>query len=68
MEDAVVFTDEIAGFHAQQAAEKPLKIRLIPLGEPYPLTHDPESPRRLVERRERVDKIRADAHARRGMR
>ena len=50
MEDAVVFTDEIAGFHAQQAAEKPFKVRLILLGEPYPMTHDPDHLLRLVER------------------
>ena len=52
MEDAVVFADEIAGFHAQQAAEKLFKVWLILLGEPYPLTHDLDHLLRLVERRE----------------
>ena len=52
MEDAVVFADEIAGFHAQQAAEKLFKVWLILLGEPYPMTHDPDHLLRLVERRE----------------
>ena len=52
MEDAVVFADEIAGFHAQQAAEKLFKVWLILLGEPYPMTHDLDHLLRLVERRE----------------
>ena len=52
MEDTVVFADEIAGFHAQQAAEKLFKVWLILLGEPYPLTHDLDHLLRLVERRE----------------
>ena len=52
MEDAAIFADEIAGFHAQQAAEKLFKVWLILLGEPYPLTHDLDYLRRLVERRE----------------
>ena len=52
MEDAVVFADEIAGFHAQQAAEKLLKVWLILLGEPYPMTHDLDHLLRLVERGE----------------
>ena len=52
MEDAVVFADEIAGFHAQQAAEKLFKVWLILLGEPYPLTHDLDHLLHLVARRE----------------
>ncbi len=40
MADAAVFTDEIFGFHAQQAAEKLLKAWLALLGETYPTTHD----------------------------
>ena len=52
MEDAVVFADEIAGFHAQQAAEKLFKVWLILLGEPYPLTHDLDHLLHLVEKQE----------------
>ena len=52
MSDETVFTDEIAGFHAQQAAEKLLKVWLILLNEPYPLTHDVDYLLRRVERRE----------------
>ena len=52
MDDPAVFADEIAGFHAQQAAEKLFKVWLILLGEPYPLTHDLDYLLRLVERRE----------------
>lgn len=33
-------SDEIFGFHLQQAAEKCLKARIAALGETYPLTHD----------------------------
>ena len=40
MGDAVVFADEIFGFHVQQAAEKLLKAWLASLGEVYPLSHD----------------------------
>ncbi len=52
MDDPAVFADEIAGFHAQQAAEKLFKVWIILLGEPYPLTHDLDYLLRLVERRE----------------
>ena len=34
------FTDEIFGFHAQQAAEKCLKAWIAALGQSYPRTHD----------------------------
>ena len=40
MGDAVVFADEIFGFHAQQAAEKLFKAWLALLGEVYPAIHD----------------------------
>ena len=36
----IFFTDEIFGFHAQQAAEKCLKAWIASLGERYPRTHD----------------------------
>ena len=52
MSDATVFADEIAGFHAQQAAEKLLKVWLILLNEPYPLTHDVDYLLRRVEGRD----------------
>ena len=52
MDDPAVFADEIAGFHAQQAAEKLFKVWLVLLGEQYPLTHDLDHLLRLVERRE----------------
>ncbi len=37
------FSDEIFGFHVQQAAEKAFKAWLALLGETYPLTHNLES-------------------------
>ena len=40
MYDSTGGSDEIFGFHAQQAAEKSLKAWLAFLGEVYPLTHD----------------------------
>ena len=40
MGDAVVFADEIFGFHAQQAAEKLFKAWIASLGETYPQSHD----------------------------
>ena len=40
MTDEEAFPDEIAGFHAQQAAEKLLKAWLAALGLVFPLTHD----------------------------
>ena len=52
MSDPEVFDDEIAGFHAQQAAEKLLKAWLTLLGESYPLTHDVDFLLRRIERRE----------------
>ncbi|MEJ2080491.1 MAG: HEPN domain-containing protein [Acidobacteriota bacterium] len=40
MTDPEVFTDEIFGFHAQQALEKSLKAWIALLGSEYPKTHD----------------------------
>jgi len=40
MGDALTFTDEVFGFHAQQAVEKTLKAWLASLGLEYPLTHN----------------------------
>lgn len=40
MSDPAFFSDEIVGFHAQQAAEKLLKAWLALLGLTFPLTHD----------------------------
>lgn len=40
MTDEEVFADEIAGFLAQQAAEKLVKAWIALLGESYPITHD----------------------------
>ena len=40
MHDPDAVTDEIFGFHVQQAAEKCFKAWLAMLGEKYPLTHD----------------------------
>jgi len=40
MGNAVVFADEIFGFHVQQATEKLFKAWLSLLGETYPPTHD----------------------------
>jgi len=34
------FSDEVFGFHAQQAAEKCLKAWIASLGKRYPRTHD----------------------------
>lgn len=36
----IYFTDEVFGFHAQQAAEKCLKAWIASLGLRYPRTHD----------------------------
>ena len=52
MSDTGVFEDEIAGFHAQQAAEKMLKAWLVLLGESFPLTHDLDYLIRRLEGRE----------------
>jgi HEPN domain-containing protein len=40
MYDPEVFTDEIVGFHVQQAIEKTLKAWIALRGETYPKTHD----------------------------
>ena len=40
MRDPADVTDEIFGFHVQQAAEKCFKAWIAMLGEEYPLTHD----------------------------
>ena len=40
MSDPQVFSNEIVGLHAQQAAEKLLKAWLALLGFTFPLTHD----------------------------
>ncbi len=40
MADKEVFSDEIAGFHAQQAAEKALKAWLAIHGQVFPLTQN----------------------------
>ncbi len=42
MRDPATTSDEIFGFHVQQAAEKALKARIALLGDVYPLTHDIE--------------------------
>ena len=47
MGDAAVFTDEIFGFHVQQAVEKLYKTQFVLRGEPYPGIHDL---RKLLER------------------
>lgn len=40
MGNAAVFSDEIFGFHAQQAVEKLFKAWLALLGDSYPRIHD----------------------------
>jgi HEPN domain-containing protein len=40
MLDADSFSEEIFGFHAQQAIEKALKARIASLGLEYPKSHD----------------------------
>ena len=52
MNDSEVFGDEIAGFHAQQAAEKMLKAWLVLSGDSFPLTHDLDYLIRRLERQE----------------
>ncbi len=42
MRDPATTSDEVFGFHVQQAAEKALKARIALLGDVYPLTHDIE--------------------------
>jgi HEPN domain-containing protein len=49
MEDSEVFSDEIFGFHVQQAVEKPLKAWLCCLGVPFPRTHDLDELGALLE-------------------
>jgi HEPN domain-containing protein len=49
MEDSEVFSDEIFGFHVQQAVEKALKAWLCCLGVPFPRTHDLDELGALVE-------------------
>ncbi|MFW6163013.1 MAG: HEPN domain-containing protein [Planctomycetota bacterium] len=39
-DDETTFSDEVFGFHAQQAVEKALKAWLCLLGVVYPKTHD----------------------------
>lgn len=43
MRDSDEVSDEVFGFHAQQAAEKLLKAHLALLGVEYPLTHNIET-------------------------
>ena len=52
MADPLVFADEIAGFHAQQAAEKLLKAWLVLLGESYPYTHNLARLLKLLQEKE----------------
>lgn len=52
MADPLVFADEIAGFHAQQASEKYFKAWLVLLGEPYPYTHNLARLLRLLQEKE----------------
>ena len=52
MEDTTVFADEIAGFHAQQAAEKLFKAWLILQGVEYPWTHNLAQLIGLIEQRD----------------
>ena len=49
MEDPAVFSEEIFGFHVQQAVEKALKAWLCVLGTPFPRTHDLDELAALVE-------------------
>jgi HEPN domain-containing protein len=49
MEDPTVFSDEIFGFHVQQAVEKALKAWLCALGIPFPRTHDLDELGTLLE-------------------
>ena len=52
MADPLVFADEIAGFHAQQASEKYFKAWLVLLGESYPYTHNLARLLRLLQEKE----------------
>lgn len=49
MEDAAVFSDEIFGFHVQQAVEKALKAWLSYLRVSYPKRHDLDELAALLE-------------------
>ena len=49
MNDAEVFSDEIFGFHVQQAVEKALKAWLCFLGASFPKTHDLDELGALLE-------------------
>lgn len=49
MKDSDVFSDEIFGFHVQQAVEKALKAWLCALGVPFPKTHDLDELGALLE-------------------
>jgi HEPN domain-containing protein len=49
MEDVAVFSDEIFGFHVQQAVEKALKAWLSYLGVSYPKRHDLDELAALLE-------------------
>lgn len=49
MDDPVVFSDEIFGFHVQQAVEKTPKAWLCCLGVPFPRTHDLDELGALLE-------------------
>jgi HEPN domain-containing protein len=40
LNDTIHFSDEIFGFHAEQAVEKALKAWIAARGEAYPFTHD----------------------------
>jgi HEPN domain-containing protein len=50
MEDPGVFSEEIFGFHVQQAVEKALKAWLCALGIPFPRTHDLDELGALLEK------------------
>lgn len=52
VEDVPQFTDEAAGFYAQQSAEKLLKAWIACLGELYPLTHDLKTQLDHIEKRD----------------
>lgn len=49
MEDPAVFSEEIFGFHIQQAVEKALKAWLCALGVPFLRTHDLDELGALLE-------------------
>ncbi len=51
MSDFLLFEEETAGFHAQQAAEKLLKAWIACMGEVFPLTHDLKTLLDIVEKR-----------------